>query len=212
MHQRRGWLRPSRVQGRCDSLGEQTRNRRPRRGAHRSVLAAGAALCLLTAGCGADSPFAEPAPPAAGPAQVAAPLQLEVPAIDASSDLIGVGLTEDGAQEVPPLDQPGQAAYFRNAPEPGEPGAAIIVGHINGNGVDGVFARLDQLQDGDEVGVDDRTFVVYDVQRVPKGEFPRDEVYGPTDTPELRLITCGGEFDAASGDYDDNVIAYAREV
>jgi hypothetical protein len=37
-------------------------------------------------------------------------------------------------------------------------------------------------------------------------------VYGPTPDPELRLVTCGGTFDAASGHYADNVIVYAREV
>jgi len=173
----------------------------------RRLAAAGAALCLL-AGCGAGGSFDE-APRPAG-VQVAAPRHIDVPSIGASSDLIGVGLTEDGQQEVPPMDDPGQAAYFRQAPEPGEPGAAIIVGHINGNGVDGVFAKLDQVDVGDTVQVDQRTFTVYEVQRAAKAEFPADRVYGPTRGPELRLITCGGEFDAGSGNYRDNVIVYAR--
>jgi hypothetical protein len=37
-------------------------------------------------------------------------------------------------------------------------------------------------------------------------------VYGPTTTPELRLITCGGPFDDATGHYLDNVVVFARLV
>ena len=45
-----------------------------------------------------------------------------------------------------------------------------------------------------------------------KDEFPTDEVYGPTDDAELRLVTCGGTFDDELGHYDDNVIVFLREV
>jgi hypothetical protein len=34
-------------------------------------------------------------------------------------------------------------------------------------------------------------------------------VYGPTDSPELRLVTCGGAFDRSIGHYTDNVIVFA---
>jgi hypothetical protein len=35
-------------------------------------------------------------------------------------------------------------------------------------------------------------------------------VYGNTADPELRLITCGGKYDAANKNYLDNVIVYAK--
>jgi hypothetical protein len=34
-------------------------------------------------------------------------------------------------------------------------------------------------------------------------------VYGPVPGPELRLITCGGEFDRSRQQYRDNVVVYA---
>jgi hypothetical protein len=37
-------------------------------------------------------------------------------------------------------------------------------------------------------------------------------VYGPTPDAELRLITCSGTFDAATGRYLSNVIIYTTEV
>ena len=37
-------------------------------------------------------------------------------------------------------------------------------------------------------------------------------MYGPTPDAELRLITCGGAFDAATGHYLSNIVVYATEV
>jgi hypothetical protein len=47
------------------------------------------------------------------------------------------------------------------------------------------------------------------VARYDKRRFPTDEVYYPTLEPMLRLVTCGGAFDPASGHYTDNVIVFA---
>jgi hypothetical protein len=40
--------------------------------------------------------------------------------------------------------------------------------------------------------------------------FPTDEVYYPTLTPTLRLVTCGGEFDPAHGHDKSDIIVFAR--
>ena len=45
---------------------------------------------------------------------------------------------------------------------------------------------------------------------VAKDAFPTATVYGPVPAPEVRLITCGGDFDRSSGHYRDNVIVSAR--
>jgi hypothetical protein len=50
--------------------------------------------------------------------------------------------------------------------------------------------------DGGTVG-----FRVSRIVRVPKAAFPTELVYGPTFEPSLRLVTCGGRFDRASGSY-----------
>jgi len=55
-------------------------------------------------------------------------------------------------------------------------------------------------------------FVGYRVEQVAKDRYPADRVYGDTDGPELRLITCGGVFDYGASHYTDNVIVFARLV
>jgi len=123
--------------------------------------------------------------------------------------LVSLGLTPANEHEVPPVEQPEVAGWYEPGPEPGQVGPSIILGHVNGGGRPGVFAQLDQLEPGDDVYVDDRTFRVTEVQRADKTAFPSKRVYAETEQPELRLITCGGAFDSASGNYLDNVIVYA---
>jgi hypothetical protein len=47
------------------------------------------------------------------------------------------------------------------------------------------------------------------VESYPKTDFPTERVYGPTPSHELRLITCGGEFDRSRRSYLDNIVVYA---
>jgi LPXTG-site transpeptidase (sortase) family protein len=168
---------------------------------------------------GPAAPTTSPTPPSAPAEPVAAPVSISIPAIEVRSDLITVGLNPDGTLEVP---QPGpdydKAAWFRNSPRPGENGPAVIEGHVDSaaNGPS-VFYELGTLVPGDRVEVTREdgtaaTFEVYDIRVVPKDDFPTLEVYGNTDGPELRLITCGGPFDSSAGSYVDNVVVFARQV
>jgi Sortase domain len=78
-----------------------------------------------------------------------------------------------------------------------------------------VFYRLSRLRKGDKIVVVRRDgsrarFTVQGSERFPKDAFPTARVYGRTDAPTLRLITCGGAFDSSTGHYVDNTIVYAR--
>ena len=77
-----------------------------------------------------------------------------------------------------------------------------------------MFYRLRELRRGDLVEVvrADGSRVRFAVERVEqyaKRRFPTAEVYYPTLTPELRLVTCGGTFDATAGHYRSNIIVFA---
>jgi hypothetical protein len=142
------------------------------------------------------------------------PERLRIAAIDATSTLVPLGLNADGTVEVPALDQPRQAGWYRYGPTPGELGPSVLLGHVNAYGVPGVFVRLAELVPGDEVLIDradGRTavFTVTEVDQVAKTDFPTEAVYGDTATAELRLITCGGELDRQRHSYRDNIIVHA---
>ena len=142
------------------------------------------------------------------------PLTLAAPAIGLESELLHLGLREDGSLDVPPGDQGSPAGWYENSPTPGERGPAVLLGHVSayGNG-DGVFRHLSELEPGDEIEVlrEDGTTAVFAVdrgQKYDKGEFPTDEVYGNTAGPELRLITCDG-YNMWTRTFEENYIVFA---
>ncbi|WP_345770477.1 class F sortase [Blastococcus saxobsidens] len=160
-------------------------------------------------------PAAGAAGPSAPPEQVAAPVSVSVPAIDVTSDLLRLDLNDDGTVEVPPLGPDDKAGWYQRGPAPGAVGPAVILGHVDSaEHGPGIFFDLGALEPGAEVTVtrEDGTVAVFAVDRVevhPKDDFPTLEVYGNTDDAQLRLITCGGDFDSGARSYEDNVIAFA---
>ena len=150
--------------------------------------------------------------------QVAEPVSVTIPAIEVESELMRLGLNDDGTVEVPPLEADDKAGWYERGPAPGEVGPAVLLGHVDSaEHGPGIFFDLGALQPGDEVAVDraDGTVAVFAVDRVevhPKDDFPTIKVYGNTDDAQLRLITCGGDFDSAERSYEDNVIAFATLV
>jgi LPXTG-site transpeptidase (sortase) family protein len=157
------------------------------------------------------------APQSAAPHPVAAPVSLTIPLIGVSTKLITLGLASDGSLQVPPLTNTAVAGWYTGSPRPGAIGSAIIVGHIDTVNGPAVFYRLSELSKGDQVYVRraDGTLVkfrVTAVQQYLKDHFPTEAVYGPTPDAELRLITCGGAFDSATGHYLSNIVVYATEV
>ncbi|MCA0145519.1 class F sortase [Blastococcus sp. LR1] len=156
----------------------------------------------------------------AAPAQepVAEPVSIGIPSIGVTSDLLRLGLNDDGTVEVPPLGPDDQAGWYERGPAPGALGPSAILGHVDSaEHGPGIFFDLGALEPGAEVTVTraDGSVAVFAVDRVetyPKDEFPTIEVYGNTDDAQLRLITCGGDFDAGVRSYEDNVIAFARLV
>ncbi len=145
------------------------------------------------------------------------PVHVEIAAIGVSSDLVQLGLAKGGALQVPSGSAYDHAGWYRYSPTPGEPGPAVLAGHVDSRRGPSVFFRLGALSPGARVTVT-RTdgsqvvFVVTDVHRYPKTAFPTQLVYGRTAGPELRLVTCGGAFDARSGHYLDNVVVLATLV
>jgi Sortase domain len=196
-------------------------------------------LCgLLVAGAGASglawamqtgrpaTPLGKPAfvpvprgkrAPVPGPTasrRVAPPADLIIPAIGVRTSLIRLGLV-DGALQVP--SSTAVAGWFTGSPRPGELGSAVIAGHIDSVAGPGVFFRLRLLHAGDRVYVRERNgsvavFRVTARHMYLKSRFPTATVYGPVPNAQLRLITCGGTFDYATGHYLSNVVIYATLV
>jgi sortase (surface protein transpeptidase) len=140
------------------------------------------------------------------------PVRLRIPAVGVSTRLVRLGIASDGTMEVP--SDFSVAGWLADGPAPGERGPAVIAGHVDGVDGPAVFYRLRALRAGDAVEVVQRDgdvvrFVVRAVVQVSKQDFPTDEVYGPAPGPVLRLITCSGDIDPATGHYTDDTVVYA---
>jgi len=142
------------------------------------------------------------------------PERLVIASIGVDTPLMDLGFTADGELEVPPDGT--IAGWFTGAPTPGESGAAVIAGHVDWIGP-AVFHDLVSVAVGDSIEVTraDGSVATFDVMAVgqyPKDEFPTTAVYGNLPYAGLRVITCGGVFNDATGHYLDNVVVYARLV
>jgi LPXTG-site transpeptidase (sortase) family protein len=125
-----------------------------------------------------------------------------------------VGRAADGSIATPASDPAKATGWYRLGPTPGEPGTAVIVGHVDTDSQPAVFHRLSELRKGKLIKVDREdhrvaTFTVESVETFPKTSFPAGRVFDPTGRARLVLVTCGGTWVGGRIGYSDNVIVFA---
>jgi hypothetical protein len=143
------------------------------------------------------------------------PVSMYIPAIGVNSPLLRLGVNADGTIQVPSLvTSAGEAAWYKYSATPGQVGASVIEGHVDSYQGPAVFFRLGSLRPGDTIDVrlaDGMTaiFRVTGVREYLKSQFPAKAIYGATNYPALRLITCGGVFDYTTGHYLSSTVVFA---
>jgi LPXTG-site transpeptidase (sortase) family protein len=147
--------------------------------------------------------------------QMPNPVQISIPAIGVNARVIPLGLNRDRTIQVP--KNAADTGWFSPGPEPGEQGAAVIVGHVATRSGPAVFYRLRELRVGQMITIrlQDRSTVRYVARsmiRVLKSRFPTNRVYARTKQPTLRLITCAGKLNPSTGHHPENYIVFASIV
>lgn len=143
------------------------------------------------------------------------PVRIRIPAIGVNAPVTQVGLNADGTVQVPPLSAHNLTGWYKYGVTPGQRGASVILGHVDSVTGLSVFFKLKDLRKGEKIYVtladgQVATFVIDGLQKAAKTTFPTSAVYGKLKYPGLRLVTCGGDFDPATGHYLDNIIVYAH--
>jgi len=147
--------------------------------------------------------------------QRSVPVSIEIPAIGVRSKLLHLGVGSGGAIQVPSLDAtPGEAAWYEYSATPGQIGVSVIEGHVDTYQGPAIFFRLGALRPGDAIEVTladgiTAVFRVSGVREYLKSKFPAKTIYGATGYAALRLITCGGAFDYATGHYLSSTVVFA---
>ena len=175
-----------------------------------------------TGGSPTPQPTATPSPsptatatatpiPTPTPVPIGTPVRFKIPTIKVDAEVEHVGLTPDGAMDVPKNYD--NVAWYSPGPKPGEPGNATIAGHVDSKRGEAVFWNLRKLKPGDEVyvvGSDgvERRFVVTLLEFYKRTDAPLQRIFGAADGRHLNLITCAGVFDRGRQEYDSVLVVY----
>lgn len=147
-------------------------------------------------------------------ASLTLPVQIQIPKINITATLESVGLTPDGAVDVPKT--PANAAWFNMGPRPGEKGSAVIVGHYGRwkNGDGSVFDNINILKKGDKLYVKDAkgmmvTFIVKETKKYDPDATAVDVFNSNDGKSHLNLITCEGTWNKISKSYSKRLVVFA---
>jgi sortase (surface protein transpeptidase) len=149
-------------------------------------------------------------------APAAVPERVRIPNLEVDAPVVSVGVAGNGEMDVPADVR--DVGWYRHGPAPGEPGAAVLAGHVDSREQGrGAFFDLRRLDVGARIAVigsagDVQRFEVVARRTYAKPRLPTDTLFARTGPPQLVLITCGGDFDREAGSYRENVVVYARSA
>ncbi|MEO9138946.1 MAG: class F sortase [Jatrophihabitans sp.] len=144
------------------------------------------------------------------------PNRIEIPKLKTVAPIVKVATSANGELEVP--ENPKVTGWWSPGARPGAAvGTSVITGHVNYAGVDGALGHIGNLAPGDKVVVLGKynakkmqvTFTVVAVRTYHKTALPYREIFNQKSVGRLALVTCGGPFDASTGNYLDNIVVYA---
>ena len=126
--------------------------------------------------------------------------RLKIPKIGVNTVIKEMGVTSDGAMDVP--GNRVDVGWFSLGTRPGEVGSAVIGGHNRFDGDGAVFADLNQLERGDVLSVVDAkgvstSFVVRDMRTYDATD-TNTGIFESESGAHLNLITCSGVWDPAT--------------
>lgn len=145
------------------------------------------------------------------------PMRLKIPGIDVDAAVEYVGVTPDGAMDIPKSQD--NAAWFELGQRPGENGSAVIAGHYGWrkNGKPSAFDNLYKLRKGDKLYIEDDkgaiiTFVVRESRRYDPNADASDVFDSSDGKAHLNLVTCEGVWDEVAGSYSKRLVVFTDKV
>ena len=153
-------------------------------------------------------------PPSAPPMPPSPPIRIRIPKIGVDALVTPVDLNAAGQLPAPPNGNTNLVGWYARSTTPGSTGNAVIDGHVDTKAGPAVFWALGALHRLDTVDITraDRAtaeFTIDAIEVYEKAGFPSERVYGDTERPELRLLTCGGGYRKGTG-YLGNVVVFAH--
>jgi len=141
------------------------------------------------------------------------PVRIKIPEINVDSLIESVGLTPEGAMDVPKAQE--NVAWFNLGTRPGESGSAVMAGHYGiKDGRGSVFDKLYKLRPGDKIIIEDEkgmlsTFVVSGNKRYNPSDNALAVFSSSDGKSHLNLITCESDWDAEAKSYSKRLVIFA---
>lgn len=144
------------------------------------------------------------------------PRLLTIKKLGMTSRVMPIGTDKDGRMDVPKTAY--DVGWYTASSRPGEQGAMVIDGHVQGVGGPAVFTKLHTLLAGDVLQIERGDgkkieYKVMSVETVPADKVDMGKLLVSMNTaiPGLNLITCGGTYVAEKGTFTDRTIVYALQ-
>ena len=145
-----------------------------------------------------------------------APVRITAAGLGIDAPIDAVGVAPEGTMSLP--DDVHHVGWYRFGPAPGQPGSAVIAGHVDNidQGL-GALAPLRTADVGDAVAVTDADgtttrWRVVARELVRKRALPLEKLFRRHGPPRLTLLTCGGPFLEKYLSYRDNVVVVAEPL
>jgi LPXTG-site transpeptidase (sortase) family protein len=142
------------------------------------------------------------------------PTRLRVPSIGVDAQVESIGQKSDGSMGTPSSFE--RAAWYKLGSKPGEPGNAVIDGHVNNALTSaGVFEHLPKVSIGDIVEVSDEaghkiTYRVREINEYAPNDAPLKSIFATSGPSQVVLITCDGEWDPSAHQFNKRLVVVAR--
>lgn len=192
----------------------------------RTTILSLALILLACTSCGPGQPAHQTAYPLVH-VRSSQPVRLQVPSLGIDAAILPVGEDRYGAMEAPGAGHPasdpiwGQAFWWKLGVQPGQPGNAVLAGHVDRNdGSRAVFWNLRDIQQGNQIIITEQAgqkyiFQVVSLEAVdnPTGgsnDPVIQRIFGPATTAHLNLITCGGNW--IGTEYNQRLVVFSTLV
>ncbi len=166
-----------------------------------------------SSGQGSSGPAGTPAAPSR---PTTPPRELRIPRLGITLPIVADGVDEQGAMALP--ESAYELSWYRFGSGPLSPqGATVIAGHVDTKSEGtGPLAQLAGAREGDRievrVGGKVAAYEIDSVRRIGKAVLNLPSLFSRTGRPRLHLVTCGGDYLADRGGYQDNVVVIASPL
>ncbi|MFC5402814.1 class F sortase [Cohnella soli] len=135
-----------------------------------------------------------------------------IPSVQIKSKVEPVGVLDNGQMDVP--KSPEIVGVLASV-KPGQPGNAIIAGHVDNYTGPAIFYGLKRLKPGHPIVLSNTSgqylvFSVVSVETFDTAKAPVERIFGKTDEARLNLITCTGKFDRKKKEHLKRLVVFTR--